>query len=126
SAAAAMQASWLDGLVISSPSLLSTKGFMLGRFPQFNRISFRVMNSREPANLRIPFWPHLYFDAQALQLRNHGIQVRNAEVDHPLLLGPTEVLRVVLERAEHGRSTALQPPRIGDVYSEMRGVPTRQ
>src|SRR5690606_29957714 len=70
--------------------------------------------------------PHLYINAAALKLRNHGVQISHSEVDHPLLLAPAEVFRVVLERTEHGGSTALLPDSIRNIYAEMVCVPTRQ
>src|SRR5690554_5274183 len=94
------------------------------RLPQFDRVSFRVMNSSESVDLGIPLLrSRLHIDAPAPQLRDHGVQVRDSEVDHPLLLGPAEIFRVVLERAEDGRSAALLPDGIRYVYTEMVRVP---
>ena len=65
-------------------------------------------------------------DTRVAQLREHGIEVADAKVDHPRLLASTEVVGVGVERAPDGWPRVLLPDRIGvgpARHAQMLGVP---
>ena len=96
----------------------------LRRFPKLDRVPFRIMNTSERAILRhaIPFLLLFDGDSLAFQFFHHGLEVRDPEIQHPLLVH-SEIVSIFLERLEHGRSSLLLPEHFLHVYAEDIDIP---
>src|SRR5215470_11571229 len=80
----------------------------LGRLPQFDGISLRVMQTSEAPNVGIGF---RVFDLDSCrsQLGHHLVHVMHSKVHHPGLLRVPEILGGFGKRSERGRSGLLLP-----------------
>ena len=96
---------------------------MYRRLPQFDRVALGVDDAGETAGLRrIPFGTGFDGDTGRCELRHEGIEIIDAEIDHPLLVG-REIIGGGRERGEDG-DPCLLTPEIGD--AEMVGIPLGQ
>ena len=76
---------------------------LASRLPQFDRVSFGVVDAGEAADLRhVPLGLGDHIDPGGAKLLQQPVEVADAEVDHRLLVGG-EIVAVVLERLEHHR-----------------------
>lgn len=87
--------------------MFGEKNWLL-RFPEFDGVSFRIIKAREAA-VGVFIRVGCHFDARVAQLKNHGIQVMHAEVDHPYLAGIAKVLGILAERCENSWASFLMP-----------------
>ena len=65
------------------------------------------------------------------KLRHHGVEIIHPEIDHPFLLGTSEVIAVIRERSESGGACFLSPGLLAvirrhQIDAEMVLVPLAQ
>src|SRR5229473_1316339 len=94
----------------NSPRLFSKLAWSgwLCRLPQFDRISLRVMHAGKPA-VGIRLRVNLDLDSRSLQLGCHFVEIPDSKVQHPDLLGISEIVARLLEWSESGGSGLLLP-----------------
>jgi hypothetical protein len=100
------------------------------RLPQLDRVALRVMGAGE-TSIRIRFRINDNIDVRTSKLFDHGIEIANTKIDHPSLLAPAEILRVVWERCKGGWTRFLGPRLLAvvrghEINSEMIFVPMAQ
>src|SRR6185369_15668939 len=84
-------------------------GRSAARFPEFNGISFGVVDSSEPPDPhRIPFFIGDDVDPCSAQVREQAVEVANPEVHHRRAV-EREIVAVLLEGFEHHRAALVEP-----------------
>src|SRR5258707_15417465 len=105
-----------------------------GGLPEFDGVAFGVVEAGEAA-VGVGFWVEGDFDAGGAELGEHGFEIGDAEVDHPLERlwrgGVAEIARVAGKGCEGGGTGLLVPRRVvvvgGDGgNAEMGGVPVSE
>jgi hypothetical protein len=97
-----------------------------GGLPQLDPVAFGVDQPGEPADAFLCLRA-VDPDPGRTELGHHGVQVADAEVEHPRLLGAAEVVGVGGKRHEHRGAPLLPPDRVTTlqlvVDPEVPGVP---
>src|ERR1035441_553091 len=97
-------------LPVPEPSRRRLPGIPSHRLPQLDRVSFGVVPPREAA-LRIRLGVDVHGDAGLAELGGHGVEVADAEVDHPRPTRLAEVRSRLRKRREYGWPLVLPPGR---------------
>ena len=90
-----------------------------GGLPQLDPVAFGVDQPGEPAGAFLCLLA-VDRDPGRTELGHHGVQVADAEVEHPGLLGAAEVVGVGGERREHRGATLLPPERVTALHLARR------
>src|SRR5262245_14981544 len=101
-----------------NPPMISAAVLALG-LPELYRVALGIGQPGE-ASVRVDLRVHVDRDASFAKLRDHLIEVADAEIDHPLEPPVAKVRRILLEGCEGGGSCA-GPPRRGTGILRDRG-----
>src|SRR5580700_4095773 len=87
----------------NSPELLCNLAFGVWNLwlPQFDRISLRVMHAGKPT-VGIRLRVNLDLDSGSLQLGHHFVEIPDPKVQHPDLLGISEILACLRKGSKSG------------------------
>jgi hypothetical protein len=80
----------------------------LRRLPQFDRIAVRIGKVGKAA-IRLRLRMELYSDAGLFELRDHGVEIPDPEIDHPLTRGVAKIVGVGGKWREDRRPGLLLP-----------------
>lgn len=78
------------------------------RLPQFNGISFRIVQSREPT-IWVTLGIHLHCNCGCAQLGHHGVETAHPKIHHLTILAVAKVVSILRKRCKRSCATLLLP-----------------
>ena len=93
-------------------------GIASGRFPEFDGIAFGVVGAGEEAVRIGIIGVEFHGDAGVAELLDHGVEIGDAKIDHPLAVWVAEIVSVFRKRRPSGCARLLPPPGLLVIFGD--------